>query len=82
MVVIADEETDHAALSWDIAAWMETQLDAAERAALEEERRNAIAVLDRELAHEGDPRALAVSGMPAAALARRMLGALAPELVA
>jgi hypothetical protein len=82
MSVIADEETEHAALSWDIAAWMETQLGEAECAALEEERRNAVAVLARDLTREGDPQALAVSGMPTAALARRMLDALAPELVA
>ncbi len=82
MSVIADEETEHAALSWDIAAWMETQLGEGERAALGEERRNAIAALARDLESEGDPKALAASGMPNAALALRMLDALAPELLA
>ena len=39
MSVIADEETAHAALSWDIADWVESQLDARSRALLARERR-------------------------------------------
>ncbi|MEO6418715.1 MAG: ferritin-like domain-containing protein [Polyangiaceae bacterium] len=82
MSVIANEETEHAALSWDIAAWMETQLGETERAALVEERRAAVATLAHDLEREGDAAALAASGMPSASLALLMLSALTPELLA
>lgn len=34
MGAIADDETEHAALAWDVAAWIDTQLDAEEKSAV------------------------------------------------
>jgi hypothetical protein len=82
MAAIADEETEHAALSWDIAAWIESQLDDAQRAHLAAERRDAFATLARDLAAPVDPRVARVSGVPVAADALRMLEGLEPMLLA
>ena len=82
MAAIADEETEHAALSWDIAEWIEAQLDVEQRARLAAERRDAFATLARDLAVPVDPRVARVSGVPAAAEAVRMLEGLEPMMLA
>jgi hypothetical protein len=82
MAAIADEETEHAALSWDIAAWIEAQLDDDQRARLAAERRDAFATLARDLAVPVDPRVARVSGVPAAGDAVRMLAGLEPMMLA
>lgn len=83
MAAIADEETEHAALSWDIAAWLESQLDDADRARLAVERRRAVAELERDLATDPtDEPTRRLAGFPAPAEAARMLDALAPLLLA
>lgn len=82
MAAIADEETEHAALSWDIAEWIESQLDDAQRARLAEERRDAFATLARDLAAPVDPRVAHVSGVPVAGDAVRMLEGLEPMMLA
>jgi hypothetical protein len=82
MAAIADEETEHAALSWDIAAWIEAQLGADDRATLASERRDAFATLARELALPVDAHVAHVSGIPSAADALRMLDGLAPMMLA
>jgi hypothetical protein len=82
MAAIADEETEHAALSWDIAEWIEAQLDEAQRAQLAGERRDAFATLARDLAMPVDPRVAHVSGVPAARDAVQMLEGLAPMMLA
>jgi hypothetical protein len=81
MAAIADEETEHAALSWDIAAWIEAQLDDDQRARLAGERRDAFTTLARDLAVPVDPRVARVSGVPAAADAVRMLEGLVPMML-
>jgi hypothetical protein len=82
MAAIADEETEHAALSWDIAEWIESQLDEEQRAQLAGERRDAFATLARDLAMPVDPRVAEVSGVPAASDALRMLEGLEPMMLA
>jgi hypothetical protein len=82
MAAIADEETEHAALSWDIAAWIESQLGEAERTALANERRAAFATLARELAEPVDACVARASGIPEAPDAVRMLEGLGPMMLA
>jgi hypothetical protein len=81
MAAVADEETEHAALSWDIAAWIETQLGEEERGLLAEERRDAFTTLARELAQPVDVRVARVSGVPDATSAVRMLEGLEPMML-
>ena len=82
MRAIADEETEHAALSWDIASWIETQLGEGERLELAAERRAAFATLARDLAAPVDARVRHASGVPAAADALALLEGLAPLMLA
>jgi hypothetical protein len=83
MAAIADEETEHAALSWDIAEWIESQLDGEQRKELAGERRRAFDQLKTDLALEdlraGDD-AVALAGHPTSVEALSMLDALAPTL--
>jgi|GEM_PF-420821 len=80
MRVIADDETRHAALAWDIAAWIEPQLSSEQRLALKSARDRAIDTLCTELRVEHDKHVVAVAGAPSAADARRMLDALHAQL--
>jgi hypothetical protein len=82
MAAIADEETEHAALSWDIAAWIESQLTNEDRAKLLEERRDAFATLARDIVAPVDAGVLHASGIPCATEALRMLESLEPVLLA
>ena len=82
MTAIADEETEHAALSWDIAAWIETQLSPAERDVLAAERHRAYVELAGALAVEVDADIVAKSGVPHRDEALRMLQGLAPIMLA
>ena len=82
MLGIAEEETEHAALSWDIAAWIESQLDARSRQLLARERRDALRVLATELAEPVPAHVSAASGIPSSRDALRMLDGLATTLIA
>lgn len=82
MIAIADEETEHAALSWDIAAWIETQLDEAGRARLVAERREAFTMLASELTSSVDESVQQMSGVPGAHEALRMLEGLGQLMLA
>lgn len=82
MAEIAGEETEHAALSWDIATWIEAQLGDDERAVLAKERRDAFVTLASELAAPVDPRVVLASGVPGGREAVRMLEALEPLMLA
>jgi hypothetical protein len=83
MAAVAEEETEHAALSWDIAAWIEPQLEAQDRARLARERRDAVDALARELREDApDARVCSVSGVPTAKEALGLLRALEPILLA
>ena len=76
MHVIAADETMHAGLAWDVAAWLEPQLTADERVLVEDARRRAIADLRRELAAHIHPDLETRAGMPNAETAIRLLDSL------
>jgi hypothetical protein len=81
MAVIAEDETRHATLSWQVAEWLEPRLSHDERRAVHAARAAALATLRDEL-DAGIPRAdMALIGLPeqplAVALLDRLAGALA-----
>lgn len=78
MTVIAREELGHAALSWELAAWLAEQLDGAGRARVAEARRGAVSALFDDLA--GDGPGSDVLGLPDAATSRMTLAAMAAAL--
>jgi hypothetical protein len=82
MVEIADEETQHAALSWDIAAWLETKLDERGRAEVAAARREAFAALAEELAAPIAASLESAAGIPAAPVALSLLEDLERALAA
>lgn len=64
MKAIAEDETKHAALAWDVAAWLEPKLTADERARIDAAREAARAELRASLARELDENVIAITGMP------------------
>jgi hypothetical protein len=64
MTQIADDETRHAQLSWQIAAWLEPQLSDEERAAVALARRAAYQQLSGELGPRLTPAAMRLVGLP------------------
>lgn len=80
MRAIADEETSHAALSWDIAAWLEARLDEEGRDAVRRAREDAIAELARELRCPVGSALEQTAGLPRPAEALAMLDAATPIL--
>jgi hypothetical protein len=78
---IAEDETRHAELAWQVAAWLEPQLSAAEQHELARAQREAVARLSREVAREELSAADAARiGWPSASVATALvarLGALA-----
>jgi hypothetical protein len=74
MSVIAKEELGHAALSWQLAAWLDERLDADGRERVREARRHAVSTLFEELATEGDGSVRL--GLPDATTAREMLASM------
>ncbi len=82
MRAIAREETEHAALSWDMAAWIEPTLSDEERATLAAAKRAAVADLERVLTRRYQPAVEKLAGMPAPAQAKALLDAVRPHLLA
>ncbi|MBS2017817.1 MAG: hypothetical protein JST00_33375 [Deltaproteobacteria bacterium] len=82
MSAIADEETEHAALSWDIAAWIEAQLDDVQRAELAQVRRDAITELASELEGGVGADVSRATGVPMSRDALALLDGLAPMMLA
>ncbi|TSC34300.1 ferritin-like domain-containing protein [Corallococcus sp. Z5C101001] len=76
MVRIAEDETRHAALSWDIDAWAESRLSPGERSALQEARRQAVAVLRSEVAVPFDAELRVDAGLPSPEVAAALLDSL------
>ncbi|MDO9019713.1 MAG: ferritin-like domain-containing protein [Myxococcales bacterium] len=73
---IAEDETRHAELAADVAAWIEPRLDGAQRAAVRAARARAIDELRAEMA-EAVPRSLiAAAGVPSALEAARLIAGL------
>jgi hypothetical protein len=69
---VARDESRHAALSWEVARWIEPKLDAGAHARLEAARKEAMRGLGRELAGEADADLVRVAGIPSACEARRL----------
>lgn len=64
MTAIAQEETEHAALSWDLDAWLVARLDEAELAVVRVAEREALRDLAAECAQTFDADTRAVVGLP------------------
>ncbi|MEW5741214.1 MAG: ferritin-like domain-containing protein [Myxococcota bacterium] len=79
---IAEDETRHAELSWDIAAWAETKLSPSELSLVREAQRAAVSKLRDELAAPVDPTLVEVAGMPDSASALAMLDVMLKGLPA
>ena len=73
---IADDETAHAALSWDLAAWLETKLTTAQRAHLTVARADCFARLRDEWATPRPPLLRQLAGLPTPARAHRLIAHL------
>ena len=77
---IALEEERHAALSWAIAAWTRTRLDAEACDRLDAARVEAIDRLEGELAHEPATAVSVLAGVPSARRAAQLLAAARREV--
>lgn len=82
MSVIADDEAKHAALSWRVAAWLDSQLDDAARERVAAATERAISELEREIDREPHHELVEHAGVPSAAVQKRLLRALVVELAA
>jgi hypothetical protein len=78
---IARDEIQHAALAWQVAAWLEPRLSAAERREIADARRQALAGLRAELAQDAPEELSRIVGLPSACEALRLLQALQEEVV-
>lgn len=77
---IASDETDHAALSWDLMAWLMPRLTKSARQRVLDARATALREFKSEFCREPDPLAARASGMPAAATSQRFFEALERQL--
>jgi hypothetical protein len=77
---IARDELGHAALSWDIGQWVEAQLTDAERAAVAEERRSAIAELEAQIGEAMPPSWRRTLGVPSREERQAMFAAMRTQL--
>jgi len=77
---IADDEIRHAELSWAVAAWLEPQLTDAERARIDQARRDAIVTLRLQASEEPDPELRRLAGLPTGLEAVAYVDHLAADL--
>jgi hypothetical protein len=80
MKSIATDETNHAALSWDLDAWFATRLDETERALVEAAGREALLALEDECAHSLDEGARSVVGLPSRGVGLELLAGMSEGL--
>jgi hypothetical protein len=73
---ISDEETEHAALSWDIHAWVMPLLSAAEQAQIRAAQAAAVEHLVADFRQEGDPLLQQAFGLPTRQQAARLFAQL------
>jgi hypothetical protein len=73
---IAADETRHAALAWEVAAWANERLDPAARRRVEEARAEEARKLHAELAEEPPASLVRIGGVPTAARARSLAEAM------
>ena len=77
---IAEDETRHAELSWQIAEWAAERLDSAATGRIEAAMQHAVDDLAREVAVEPSHAVVHVAGVPSARAARRMIDELRAKL--
>jgi hypothetical protein len=77
---IAVDETRHAALAWDVAAWAEARLTAEERAEVIAARNDAVAALERDLRVEPSAEVAELAGAPREEEARLLFASVRQEL--
>jgi rubrerythrin len=77
---IAEDETRHAALSWQVHAWAQGRLSRRERAILRDAQRQAVDALRREVAEPVDAALVREAGVPDPAQAAALLGTLEGSL--
>ena len=80
-VAIAEDEAEHAALSWELKAWFDTQLSPGERLYVQTAHDEAVAQARREAKTAPDAPGLAL-GLPDSARAEQQLGALMTAMAA
>jgi hypothetical protein len=80
MQQIAEDETRHAQLSWELAAWLDTQLSEEQRAHVARERAQAQATLWGELDVGLDSDACATLGYPTPPVCAQLLRGLSEQL--
>lgn len=77
LAIIADDETRHAAFSWQLAAWLDDQLDASARARVATARAEAFEELRRAQNVAPHDEVVMLAGVPDVATAQRMLAQMA-----
>lgn len=80
MAAVAADETRHAALAWEIAAWAEAQLSPTERDRLHELRADAVADLRADAAMPRDLSIHRLAGWPTPRAGVALVDALARDL--
>ena len=80
MRAIADDETRHAALAWDVAEWLDCQLSDDERRLVSRAREEAVTALRSALAAPVARDLEREAGVPSAPKALAMLDVVAPSL--
>ncbi|WP_375743133.1 ferritin-like domain-containing protein [Corallococcus interemptor] len=80
MVRIAEDETRHAALSWDIDQWARPRLSEEDRRTLREAQKRAVALLREEVAVPLDASIIKEAGMPTPETALALLDTLEQDL--
>jgi hypothetical protein len=77
---VADDEIRHAELSWAVAAWLEPQLTAEERAEIEAAKRTAVEELKATANAPVHPSLVAHAGMPDPSTNARLVAQLAQDV--
>ncbi len=77
---IARDETRHAALAWDVAAWLDSRLTEEERSKIVDARTEASSTLRGQLTVPVTPELTTIAGLPAARDALAMFDSIAPAL--
>jgi hypothetical protein len=80
MAPIADDETRHAELAWEVAAWAEPRLSRAARDRVDAARAQAMTDLREEAVRLLPVPLITLAGMPPAVTASALLAGLAAEL--
>ncbi len=73
---VADDETRHAALSWELADWALPLLSSTERAQVAQAQRDAIRALELDAQRAESPELLRLAGLPDPVAARHLLDGL------